>query len=549
MKPHISDFRGYQGSIHLKRFGVNVDWTPEMVEEYTKCAEDHWYFIKKYVYITTADGDELLLSNPYPYQVNIIDSIVNNREVIVATARQAGKTTSYCAYILWYILFHKRRNVALLANKAETAREILGRIQYAYEKVPHWMQQGIVEWNKGSIELENGSRVLAGATTKDSFRGFSISVMFIDEAAHVENWDEFYTSAYNTLSSGKKTKIVLVSTPNGLNHFWKTWDLALQQKNEFKYIKVGWWDVPGRDENWKQRTLAAMNFDTQKFAQDHEVEFQGSSGTLIAGWKLKELHAQIPIVEKDKLTMYAKPIKGHNYILVADTSRGKGLDYSAFQVIDVTTMPYIQVCTYNNNLITPIDYADIVFQIANHYNKAGVLVENNEIGMQVADTIYDDYEYEHLLSTENAGRQGKRISQGFGGSSERGIRTTKTVKAVGCSILKLLIEQNQLVINDNDTIEQLSRFSKKGKSFEAESGWNDDLVVGLFLFGWLSDQGYLREINDINTLAKLRDKTEEQMFNELMPFGVVDDHHHYEEDLAALNNTAPIPRHWMDESY
>ena len=522
MNNQIDNFKSYLGNPNLKRAGVNVKWTPEMVQEWIKCSEDVVYFVKTYMKIINLDRG-LINFVPYPYQVDMLRAMADERYTIIATARQAGKSTTTCGFILWYIIFHPEKTVALLANKGETAREILGRIQLAYQHLPKWLQQGVKEWNKGSFELENNSRVIATATSSNNIRGFSINLLFIDEAAHIENWEDFFTSVYPTISSGQETKIVLVSTPNGLNHFYTTWHNAEEGRNNYKAIKVMWYDVPGRDEKWKQETIAAMNFDTEKFAQEYGVEFLGSSGTLIAGWKLKELVFQNPIHQHDGLRMYEGPDKTRPYACVVDVSRGKGLDYSAFSIFDVGTMPYRQVCTYRNNMITPVDYASIVHRVCKSYNNAVVLVEINDIGEQVSTSLHFDFEYDNILFTEHAGRAGKRITSGFGANVDRGIRTTKSVKAVGCSILKLLVEQNQLIINDKETISELATFSRKGISYEAEPGKHDDMVMGLVLFAWLSDQPYFKDLTSINTLAALREKSDDDIDQELTPFGFVDD--------------------------
>lgn len=537
----IENFRSYLGNPNLKRSGVNVQWTPELVQEYIKCKHDIVYFVKTYMKIININKG-LVNFVPYPYQEEMLKTMAAERYTVIATARQAGKSTTTCGFILWYIIFHADKTVALLANKGETAREILGRIQLAYQHLPKWLQQGVKEWNKGSFELENNSRVIAAATSSNNIRGFSINLLFIDEAAFIENWDEFFTSVYPTISSGTESKIVLVSTPNGLNHFYQIWQNAAEKRNNYKPIKVMWYDVPGRDDNWRKDTLSAMNFDTEKFEQEYCVEFLGSSGTLIAGWKLKELVHQTPLMSKDGLSLYKQAEKNRSYVCIVDVSRGKGLDYSAFSIFDVTQMPYEQVCTYRNNLISPIDYADVVHRICKSYNNAAVLVEINDIGEQVATALHFDFEYENVLFTESAGRSGKRITSGFGGNIDKGIRTTKSVKSVGCSILKLMVEQNQLIINDFNTINELSTFSRKGVSYEAESGKNDDMVMGLVLFAWLSDQAYFKEYTNINTLAKLREKTEEEILQELTPFGFFDNGMTHEEIVEA-----PRIRGWMSD--
>lgn len=513
---------GYKGNVLLKKTNQNIEWTEDLVQEYVKCQQDPVYFTENYMKIISIN-EGLTSFNMYEYQKEMVRSFKDNRYSIVTTARQAGKSTTTCAFILWYIIFNPDKTVALLANKGDTAREILGRVQLAYQHLPKWLQQGVVEWNKGSFVLENNSRVLAAATSASAIRGYSINLLFIDEAAFIENWDEFFTSVYPTISSGSESKIILVSTPNGLNHFHATWANAQQGTNGYHPILVHWSAVPGRDENWKKDTLAGMNFDLEKFDQEYNCEFLGSSGTLIAGWKLKELVARAPVLQKEGFTQFIQPEPNRVYMMVCDVSRGKGLDYSAFQLVDVTSMPYNQVGVYRNNNITPVDYADVIHRVAKAYNNASVLVEVNDIGEQVSHSLHYDFGYENVLFTENAGRSGKRITAGFGGTNvDKGIRTTKIVKSVGCSILKLLIEQNQFIVNEINTISELGTFSKKGTSYEAEPGKHDDLVMCLVLFAWLSDQQYFKDYTNINTLNSLRDKTEDDMEQDLAPFGFVD---------------------------
>ena len=514
--------RGYNGNANLKKKGQVIEWTQDKIQEFVKCAKDPSYFAEKYINIVHVDRGLIPISL-YDYQRDIIDKITNNRRCAVVTSRQAGKTTTAVCVILHYVLFNEHRTVALLANKGDAAREILDRVKIAYEALPRWLQQGVVEWNKGSVEFENGCKILASATSSSAIRGKSISFLYIDETAFVENWDSFFASVFPTISSGNTTKILLTSTPNGLNHFYKTCAGAREGTNGYEFVQVMWQDVPGRDDAWKQETLSSMDYDYEKFSQEFECQFLGSSGTLIEGNKLKALVHKRPIRESNGLFMYQEPQEGHSYITVVDVSRGKGLDYSAFQILDVSKMPYRQVCAFRDNHITPIEYAEIIHRIVKHYNNSVVLIEINDIGEQVSDLLHYDFEYENILYTESAGRSGKRISSGFGKNVDKGVRTTKTVKAIGCSILKLLIEQDQLILNDFATIQELSTFSKKAGSFQAESGCHDDLVMCLVLFAWISDQQYFKEMTDIHTLKELRSRNEEEIMQELLPFGFYDD--------------------------
>lgn len=510
--------KGYNGNVNLKRKGLPIEFSPEMVQEYIKCASDPIYFAEKYIQIVHVDHG-LIPIRLYEYQKTIIKTITEHRRMAVNTSRQAGKTTTAVAVILHYVLFQDHKTVALLANKGDAAREILDRIKIAYEALPKWLQQGVIEWNKGSVEFENGCKIIAGATSSSAIRGKSISFLYIDETAFVENWDEFFASVFPTISSGNTTKILFTSTPNGLNHFYKTCEGAREGKNGYQFLEVMWYDVPGRDDKWKEETLSAMDYDYQKFAQEFECQFLGSSGTLIEGSKLKALVMREPIKESGGVRVFKAPEPNHIYMCVVDVSRGKGLDYSAFQIIDVTKMPYEQVCAFRDNTVTPIDYAGIIHTCHKMYNEAYVLIEVNDIGEQVSEVLHYEYEVETILYTENAGRSGKRISSGFGRSVDKGIRTTKSVKAIGCNMLKLLVEQDQLIVNDFFTINELSTFSRRGVSYEAESGTHDDLVMCLVLFGWLTDQSFFKEMTEINTLSRLKQRNEEELMDDMMPIG------------------------------
>ena len=513
--------RGYNGNVNLKRKGTPIEFTQDMVGEFIKCANNPTYFSEKYIQIVHVDRG-LIPIKMYDYQKEIVEKITNNRRVAVVTSRQAGKTTTAVAVILHYVLFNEHKTCALLANKGDAAREILDRIKIAYEALPKWLQQGVIEWNKGSVEFENGCKIIAGSTSSSAIRGKSISFLYIDETAFVENWDEFFASVFPTISSGKTTKMLYTSTPNGLNHFYKTCEGAKLDTNGFEYVEVPWQRVPGRDEAWRKETLAAMDQDTQKFSQEFECGFLGSSGTLIEGGKLKTLVPRTPIGQTQHMKVYEKPQKDHTYVCVVDVARGKGLDYSAFQIIDVTEMPYRQVCVFKDNMITPIDYSEIIYRSIKSYNEAYTLVEVNDIGEQVSETLHYEFEVETLMFTESAGRSGKRISTGFSKKADKGIRTTKAVKSVGCNMLKMLVEQDQLILNDFDTINELSTFSRKGNSYEAESGCHDDLVMGLVLFAWMTDQMFFKEITNINTVNNLRQRNEEELAESLLPIGFND---------------------------
>lgn len=516
----LTEHEGYRGSSNLKKIGVDLEWNENMLVEIAKCKADPIYFAERYMKVVHVDRglEQIVL---YDYQKDIISSVHNESAVVAECARQSGKTTAITGIILHYILFNKHKNVAILANKADVSREILARIKLAYEHLPIWLQQGIVEWNKGTIVLENGSKIMAAATSSNNIRGFSVNMLFIDEAAFIENWDEFFTSVYPTISSGNSTKLVLVSTVNGLNHFHKITQLARQKKNRFKLISVTWKDVPGRDDKWKDRTLADMNYDYEKFSQEYENEYLGSSGTLISGSKLKELvdGVEVPGYDTMGLKIYDAPIEKHEYVMVCDVSRAKGLDYSAFQVIDISKMPYKQVATFRSNIVTPVEFAEIINRFGLYYGEAAVLVEINDIGGQVSDLLFYDYEYSNIMFTASQGAKGKTITTNLKRTTDKGIRTTTVVKSVGCSLLKLLVEQDQFIIQDHETIHELATFSRKGKSYEAEPGHHDDLVMCLVLFAWFTGQDYFQALTDINTLSRIRERSKQELEDEMLPAG------------------------------
>lgn len=495
-----------------------------MLEEFLKCKEDPIYFGENYMKIVNLDRG-LITPELYEYQKDIILSVCFERKTIAECARQSGKTTALTIAILWYVIFNDYKTVAILANRGETAQEILSRIQTAYENLPDWLQQGVVEWNKTKIVLENGSVVFSNATSKSAIRGYSINMLFVDEAAHIENWNEFWTAVSPTLSSSKTSKTVLVSTVNGMNHFHDFTNNARKKLSDFNLISVTWRDVPGRDEEWKNNELATLNFDYERFAQEYENEYLGSSGTLISGSALKFLaeNTEQPINEtKSGLKQFQRYNKNHSYCLIADVSRGKGLDYSAFQLIDITKLPYQIACTFRDNTLPPAEFAETISRFGREYGTCPVLVEINDIGQQVAEMLFYDFEYDNMIFTDNKGSRGKVATQGMQSTTDKGIRTTKTVKNVGCSILKLLIEQDKLQVRDRDTVYELSTFSRKGNSYEAESGKHDDLVMCLVLFSWFTEQMFFKQVTDINTLMELRERTAEQMENELSPFGFAD---------------------------
>ena len=513
----------YLGNPNLKKANVQQEWTKEELEEYAKCMKDPIYFIQQYIKIVSLD-EGLVPFKLYDFQKEMVGTFHNNRFTICKLPRQSGKSTTIIAYLLHYVLFNPTVNVAILANKAATARDLLGRLQLAYEHLPKWLQQGVMSWNKGSLELENGSKILASSTSASAVRGGSYNIIFLDEFAYVPSnvAEQFFSSVYPTISSGQTTKVMIVSTPHGMNMFYKLWVDAEEERNSYVPIEVHWSEVPGRDEEWKQQTI--KNTSESQFNTEFECEFLGSIDTLITPAKLKTLTYRQPIQSNAGLDIHARPEEGHTYMLTADVSRGTSNDYSAFIVVDITELPYRIVAKYRDNEIKPLLFPQKIYEMARVYNQAFVMIEVNDIGEQVANAMQFDLEYDNLVMASMRGRSGQVLGAGFsGGKAQLGVRTTKAVKKVGCSNLKQLVEDNKIIIEDLEIISELSTFIVKGQSFEADEGCNDDLVSCLFMFGWATDQQYFKELTDVDVRMQMVKENQDALEQDMAPFGFIVD--------------------------
>ena len=513
----------YLGNPNLKKVNQPKEWTQKEIEEYQKCMEDPLYFIQTYIKIVSLD-EGLVPFKPYNFQKDMIGTFHNNRFTICKLPRQSGKSTTMIAYLLHYALFNPNTNIAILANKAATSRDLLGRLQLAYENLPKWLQQGVMSWNKGSLELENGSKILAASTSASTVRGSSFNIIFLDEFAYVPATvsEQFFSSVYPTISSGKSTKVIIVSTPHGMNMFYKIWNDAQYKRNSYVPIEVHWTEVPGRDEKWKKETIA--NTSEQQFATEFECEFLGSTNTLINASKLRMMSYKEPIVKHEGLNVYENPIKDHNYIITADVARGTKNDASAFVVFDVTSIPYKVVASFKDNEIKPLLFPHKIHHVAKAYNNAYVLVEVNDIGEQVSNNLHFDLEYDNIIMCYMRGRAGQIMGGGFsGGKASLGVRTTKAVKKVGCSNMKQLIESDKLLVDDFDIINELSTYIVHGNQFQAEEGSNDDLVMCLVLFSWATDQRYFKELTDQDVRKRMYADNQDRIEQDMTPFGFIVD--------------------------
>ena len=518
----------YLGNPNVKRDGVQHQFTEEEVKEYVKCGKDPVYFCKTYLKVISLD-EGLVPFDLYPYQEKMFKHFNDNRFSIVLACRQSGKSISSVGYLLWYACFHSEKTIAILANKGAVAREMLARVTLMLENLPFFLQPGCKALNKGSIEFSNNSRIIASATSGSSIRGMSVNLLFLDEFAFVERANEFYTSTYPVVSAGKETKVIITSTANGVgNTFHKIWEGAVQGTNEFSGFTVNWWDVPGRDEKWKEQTIA--NTSQLQFDQEFGNTFFGTGDTLINAETLLSFRAKPPtdVLESGDLMVYKKPIKNHEYIMTVDLSKGRGQAYSTFNVIDISTRPFKQVAVYRNNTISPILFPNVIYKYANVYNDAYVIIESNDSGQLVCQGLYQDLEYDniHLESAIKADRIG--------------IEMTRKVKRIGCSSIKDILENNKLDIIDEHTIMEISTFVSKGQSYQASDGNHDDLMMNLVMFGYFVSTQFFSDMTDINLKQMMFERKMKEIEDDVPPVGFIEDgvaaYEEQEEQKKALES-------------
>ena len=501
----------YLGNINVKKDGVEEDWSQEKVAEYAKCMQDPAYFARTYVKIINLN-DGLVPFDLYPYQEQMFKHFNDSRFSVVLACRQSGKSISSLAYLLWYAIFTPEQTVAILANRGATSREMLGRITLMMENLPFYLQPGCKTLNKTSIEFSNNSRIIAETTSSSSIRGYSVNLLMLDEFAFVEKASEFYTSTYPVISSGKESKVIITSTANGIgNQFHKIWQGAVQGVNEYKPFRVDWWDVPGRDEEWKQQTIA--NTSELQFDQEFGNTFFGTGQTLIGAQALLSLKAVNPsrILESGDCLIYDEPRKDSQYVMCVDVAKGRGQDYSTFNVIDISSRPFKQVAVYRNNLISPMLFPDIIYKYANLYNEAYVIIENNDAGQLTCHGMHYELEYGNLHMESGVSSRGI------------GVEMSRRVKRIGCSGFKDLIEENKLEVVDEETIMEMSTFEAKGASYEATEGNHDDLVMNLVMLGYFVSTPFFQEMTDINVKELMFKQRMREIEEDVPPFGFHND--------------------------
>lgn len=501
---------------NLRRANIKTQYTPEMIAEWKRCRKDIVYFAETYCAITHIDYGTIKVQLR-DYQKDMLKIMHENRMSAHKLSRQLGKTTAVAIFLAHYVCFNKDKAVGILAHKGSMAVEVLERTKQAIELLPDFLQPGIVEWNKKSIVLENGSSIGAYASSPDAVRGNSFSFIYIDECAFIQNWTDCFLAIQPVISSGRESKMIMTTTPNGLNHFYDIWQSAVDGKSGYVPYEAVWHSVKERlynkadifDDGYEWSSQAIAGSSLEQFLQEHNAEFFGSSGTLIRATTLSRL-SFIDVVSDNGFYQYEKPKEGRKYVATLDCSEGRGQDYHAMQIIDITEFPYKQVAVYHSNTTSHFILPDIVFKYLMMYNECPVYIELNSTGVSIAKSLAMDLEYDNIICDSFI---------------DLGMKQSKRSKAMGCSALKDLIEKDKLIINHKGTIQELRTFSEKGVSWAAEEGFHDDLVMSLVIFGWLTTQEKFAEYagkDEMRIASEIFRKELDELGDEYAPVVIYD---------------------------
>jgi hypothetical protein len=494
----------YRSDKSIRSEHQKISLTADHVTEIVKCLNDIVYFAETYCYIQTL-GEGRQLIKLYDYQKKLLKQMVNDRFNIVLQPRQSGKSVMSAIFILWSVLFNNDYLVGMCSNTGGNAKEIFGKILLMFKLLPHYIKPGVKEFNKSTLRLSNQSVVMSSNTTADTFRGFSLNLLFVDECAfiHSETWTDFYKSVYPTITSDKtdKSKIIMVSTPNSLNHYYELWLSAKEGRSLYKSFRVYWTDVPRDDqEKFKNETIANTSYESWR--QEFLCEFLGSAKGLIPPHVLDKLKYKEPIRRgmQDEFQVYHEINPDHNYIVVCDVGEGVGKDFSIANVIDLSTRPFRQAALYRSNTIQLTVFPSVIDTIGKMFNDALVLIENNSIGKHVVLKLWGDIEYDNLYIDDKG----------------VGLRTTKATKKTGASQLREVLENDILEINSFEAIKELSNFVARNGSYAASAGNTDDIAMTFVIFAYFQSSEYFKESYDTEFIEEIYDKKSEDVLSEKM---------------------------------
>lgn len=504
----------YLGIPNLKRAYVQTKWTDEMVNEWVRCRDDIVYFAEKYCAITHIDYGTIKVQLR-DYQRDMLKIMHRDRMVACNLSRQLGKTTVVAIFLAHFVCFNEDKAVGCLAHVKPMAMEVLERTKQAIELLPDFLQPGIVEWNKGSIELDNGCSIGAYASSPDAVRGNSFALIYIDECAFIPNFLDAWLAIQPVISSGRRSKIIITTTPNGLNHFYDIWNAALAGKSKFTPYNATWTSVKERlytdgddgvfDDGYSWASSTIHSSSKEAFAQEHQTQFMGTNGSLISGWKLAKMEwMDCDPQDGGLFYQYKKPVEGHKYIAILDPAEGRGQDYHALHIIDITGFPFEQVAVFHSNKTSHLILPDVLMRYLMMYNEAWIYIELNSTGHSVAKSLFSELEYENMICDSY---------------SDLGMKQTKRSKAIGCSTLKDLIEKDKLIINNKDTIAEFRTFAENGVTWKAEEGFHDDLVMSLVCFAWLTTQMKFTEFcenDDLRLANEVFAREREALYDDYM---------------------------------
>jgi len=478
----VVDGKFYQGNENILRKDALFKWTDDMREELKLCAKSILHFAENHFYIITEDGKRKI--ELYKYQKNLLKAFKNNRFNVILSSRQSGKTTTITIYALWLVCFQSDKSITIVANKESTAKEIFSRIKMAYEQLPIYLKPNIKSWRKDGFNLGNDSAITVSTTSSSGPRGSTSNLLIIDEMAHCPNelMKELWKSAIPIISSMKKSQIVVISTPNGTdNKFYDLYKDSLKENSEWHLEVVNYWDVPGRDEVWKEKTLALMG-SKEDFDQEYANVFHEPGKGVIDEEYLLQLKANCPepvlVLEDGSYKIFKLPNPESFYVIGVDVGEGIGRTNSVAQILDVSNLQDIQqVAVFASNSINPFHLGTKLMNVLDDWGRPPILVENNNNGQQILDVLCQTHNYENVVSYHFEG-----FSKHYNNANRFGIHNHTNTRYKGITNFRYWVNSLKAVkLNDIDTILEINNFIRlPNYTYSKKSEKDlDDRVFGL----------------------------------------------------------------------